>query len=250
MKRVILCLLCLISMVASAPTYAASCSFETRGAAALDDFDVLRTLRCLVNAVDRLESENAALKRRLEEVESVMTELPAEYSNIDGEVTREDGRAVGTARFLLSARSTGGANALPIDQAVLEEVCSASGGCSVSLEFRELSLFDSETKGSLLVGPCRFTYTAGKGDWSLGEGCGNSASSGKDGDQFATTDPDVASIIFSSSGGCLFAESEPSRGGAQGDTFIRDHRLGLFLVAMPSLQPNGIRRFQCELVLN
>ncbi len=229
---------------------ASNCNFQIRGAAALDDFDVLRTLRCLVRELDKLQRENAALKRRLDEIESKMTELPAAYSNVDGEVTREEGRAIGRASFVLSARSTGGANAMAIDQAVLEEVCGRRGGCAVTLGFRQLSLFDPEPKGSVLTGPCQFTYAAGSGVWSVGAGCGDAPSSGRDGDQKASSELADDPVIVEASGACLLSESEPARSVGQDGSFTRDQRIGLFLVAMPSRQEDGIRRFQCELVLN
>ena len=150
---------------------------------------------------------------------------------------------------VLSARTTGGANALPIDQSVLEEMCSRTGGCAVSIAFRQLGLFDGGAKGSVLTGPCQFTYAADSGAWSIGAGCGGGPLSGVDGDQSATAAAATDPVIVSSSGACLLSESEPGRGVGQNGGFARDHRKGLFLIAMPSGQPDGIRRFQCELVL-
>ncbi len=227
-----------------------ACDFEVEGAVYLPDAAVVRTLRCLVVELARLKRENAALKRRLAEVEGLLTELPAAYSNVDGVVTEELGRAIGTATFVLSARSTGGANALPIEQRVLDEVCGVSGGCAVSVVFRQIGLFNDEPKDSVLTGPCQFTYAPDDGDWTLGSGCGSGPISGTDGDRLSGEAAAADPVIVSSGGACIFSESAPSRSVGTENGFQRDTAPGLFLVAMPSRQPDGIRRFQCELVLN
>ena len=240
------CLTCFSPQALSAAT----CDFRTRGIAVLDDFDIARTLRCLVIELDKVKRENAALKRQLDKIADVLTEIPADFSNVDAVVSRVEGRAVGRASFVLSARSTGGPNALPIDQAVLEEVCGRNGGCAVLLGFRRSGLFDNEPRYAHLTGPCQFSYSAGKGAWSLGAGCGDAPKTGTDGDETASSTGERDPVIVEAAGACLLSESAPSQSVGQGDSFTRDHRIGLFLVAMPSRQPDGIRRFQCELVLN
>ena len=240
------CLTCFSPQALSAAT----CDFRTRGLAVLDDFDIARTLRCLVIELDKLKRENAALRRRLDQMDDILVEVPADYSNVDGIVSREEGRAIGRASFVLSARSTGGPNALPVDQTVLEEVCGRNGGCSVLLGFRRTSLFDTEPRYAHLTGPCQFSYSAGRGAWSLGAGCGDAPKSGTDGDETASSAGRSDPVIVEAAGACLFSESAPAQSVGQGDSFTRDHRIGLFLVAMPARQTDGIRRFQCELVLN
>ena len=226
-----------------------ACDFEVEGAASLPDAVIVRTLRCLVIELNRVRRENTDLRTRLEEVEGLLTELPAEFSNINGEVTEDPERAIGTATFLLSARSTGGANALPIDERALFEVCGASGGCAVSLAFRQIGLFNDEPKDSILTGPCQLTYAPDTREWNLGAGCGTGPISGKDGDRLSSA-ADADPVIVASGGACILSESEPSRSVGTQDGFQRDTAPGLFLVAMPSRQPDGIRRFECELVLN
>ena len=226
-----------------------ACDFKVEGVAALPDAVVLRTLRCLVVELNRVRRENAELRQRLGDVDGLLTELPAAFVNDNGQVTEEVGRAIGTATFRLSARSTGGPNTLPVDQRVLEEVCGASGGCAVSVAFRQIGLFNDEPKDSILTGPCQFSYAIESKEWTLGEGCGTGPLSGKDGDRLTgsvSADP----VIAASGEACIFSESEPSRSVGTEDGFQRDTAPGLFLVAMPARQPNGIRRFECELVLN
>ncbi|MEM7719418.1 MAG: hypothetical protein AAF222_09445 [Pseudomonadota bacterium] len=240
---------------------ASDCSFAVKGASAIPDAAVLRTLRCLVVELDRLQRENAALKerlrrenaaleKRLRAAEALLTELPAAYSNIDGVITQDEGRAIDTATFVLSARSTGGASALPIDQRVLEEVCGTRVGCSISIAFRHISLFNDTPKDSTLTGPCQFTYAPDDGAWSIGGGCETGALSGIDGDRFADEDPTVEPVILGAQGACLFSESAPSRSVGESVAFQSDFSPGLFLVSLPLRQAAGIRRYQCELVLN
>lgn len=243
-------LVVLLLAVAPGAATAQACNFEVDSFTALPDRVVLGVLRCLVRELDNVRRENAALRRDIEELKALMTQLPANYSNVDGVVTEEVGRAIGRASFVLTARTTGGASVMPLEQRVLDEVCGKSGGCSVTLAFRKISLFDAETKDSVLTGPCTFTYAPGDGKWSLGAGCNDGPRSGKDGDQSAGDDGTTDAVLVRSGGACLFAESDPVRAVGTDTGFHRDHSIGLYLVAMPSLQPDGIRRFECELVLN
>ena len=224
------------------------CDFRVQGVLPLPDAVVLRTMRCLVAELARVKRENAELRRRLSAVENLLTELPAPYSSVDGVVTETPGRAIGTASFLLSARTTGGANALQLDQRVLDEVCGTKGGCAVMLAFRQTGLTNDGPKVGLLTGPCQFTFEPGNRAWTLGEGCGMPSRSGVDGDRFATGSEALEPVIVTSGGACLFSESEPARGIGNADGFQPDEGPGFFLVAMPARQPDGIRRFECELV--
>lgn len=243
-------LIALLMAAAPGSAVAQACDFQVDAITPLPDRVVLRVLRCLVRELDTVRRENAALRRDISELRALMAQLPADYANSDGVVTEEPGRAIGRASFVLSARMTGGASVMPVEQRVLEEVCGRSGGCSVTLAFRQISLLDAETKNNVLTGPCQFTYAPGSGKWSLGAGCGDPPRSGKDGDQSAGDDETTDPVLVRSGGTCLFAESDPVRAVGTDRGFHRDHSLGLYLVAIPSLQPDGIRRFQCELVLN
>ncbi len=241
----------LIFFAALAPgsVMAQNCQFQVE-TSVMPEAQRVRILRCLVNELARVRRENAELKRRMSVIEALLVELPAEYANVDGVITEEEGRAIGRASFLLSARSTGGASALPVDQRVIAEVCGKSGGCAVSVTFRQIGLFNAEEKDRVLTGPCQFSYAPGTGEWTLGAGCGAASRSGRDGDQSVGGENEVDPVLVTSGGACLFSESEPLRSIGVEDGFQRDQSPGLFLVAMPSRQPDGIRRFQCELVLN
>lgn len=210
---------------------------------------MLRTLRCLVNRLDRVQRENADLRKRLSEVEALLGELPSTFANIDGVITREEGRAIGRASFILSARSTGGANALPLDQDVLEELCARDGGCALSVGFRSISLFGNELRAAEISGPCQFAYDAESGDWTIGQGCEGGAATGTDGGSRAGADPVEGAVVATSREACLFTESAPARSVGSDGVFESDHARGMFLVAIPERQPNGISRFQCELLL-
>ena len=146
------CALFLTLSFGASPAMAQACNFKVDTAVMSERLRV-DILRCLVNELAAVRRENDLLKRRLRDIEALMTELPAAYSNEDGVVTEVPGRAIGRASFVLSARSTGGANAMPVDQRVLDEVCGRSGGCAVSIAFRQISLFDAESKASVLTGP-------------------------------------------------------------------------------------------------
>lgn len=246
---VLIPVLVMFAALAPGPVTAQNCQFRVE-TSVMPEAQRVRILRCLVNELARVRRENAELKRRMSEIEALLVELPAEYANVDGVVSHAEGRAIGRASFLLSARSTGGASALPLDQRVLAEVCGKSGGCAVSVVFRQISLFNAEEKDRVLTGPCQFTYAPATGEWTLGAGCGVAPRSGKDGDQTVSGEDTVEPVLVRSGGACLFAESEPSRSVGREDGFQRDHSPGLFLVAMPARQPEGIRRFECELVLN
>ena len=190
------------------------------------------------------------LKKTVAEFESIVKRMPADYSNLDGEVTEEIDRVIGRATFLLTSNGGNSASAMTIDQRALEQVCGKAGGCDITMLFRQLSLFDSEPKDSSLSGPCGFTYQPDSGEWSLGIGCeGDGAKSGVDGDQSVGLQGEGGDLIVESGGACILAESDLGRAMGQSESLARDHGQGLFLIAMPSRQPEGIRRFQCELVL-
>jgi hypothetical protein len=212
------------------------------------DTEVIETLRCMNSEIARLKRDQARLEQRLKELERLETRFPEDYANVDGKVTEEPGRAIGRASFVLTARSTGSASVLPVEQRVLEEVCGKSGGCSLSVIFRQFSLFDGEAKETVLTGPCQFIYARSSGAWAIGEGCAVDGTSGTDGDQLAVTGESSGSVITASGGACLFAESEMARARSE-DTIARDGSRGLFLLSVPSRQPDGIRRYTCELAM-
>lgn len=226
----------------------AQCPFDVNYGGIGDD-QIIKTFRCLNAEIARLKRDQARLEARVKEFDRLMTQLPAEYVNADGKVTEEPGRAIGRASIKLTARATGSASVLPVDQRVLEEVCGKAGGCSLSVIFRQFSLFDGDAVETILTGPCQFTYSRTNGDWAIGEGCAVDAASGTDGDQLALAGDTSGSVIAASGGACLFAESELARAKSD-DSLARDGSRGLFLLSVPSRQPDGVRRYSCELAMN
>ena len=215
----------------------------------ISDLEMLQVLRCLNNEVVKLRRDQTRLEQRLQEYDRLLSQMPAEYSNADGQVTEEPGRAIGRASFVLTARATGSASALQIEQRVLEEVCGKSGGCALSLTFRQFSMFDGAAKGTVLIGPCQFSYDAATGAWGVGDACsGGGATSGVDGDQRGVGG-DAGDVIAQSGGACVLSESDLARASGV-DAIARDGSRGLFLLSIPSRQADGIRRFNCELVLD
>ncbi|MEM9426547.1 MAG: hypothetical protein AAGA06_07575 [Pseudomonadota bacterium] len=242
--------LVLSSVAFSTPAAASDCTLRNRHLL-IDEGALFRFLRCLTGEVNALRRENQALKRRVAALEEIAGEVPATFSNFDGQITRVEGRVIARASFVLSARSTGGPSALPLDQDVVETLCARDGGCSVTVGFRQMSLFGNDPKNADISGPCQFTYDAGSGDWSVGEGCEGGKASGRDGGTRTSAQAGPGDVIASSLSACVLAESAPARSvGSGGGGFENDHARGLFLVSRPSQQPDGITRFQCELLLN
>lgn len=226
----------------------AQCDFEV-GFHGIDDRAILQTFRCLNTEILRLKRDRARLERRLAEFERLTEEIPAEFINLDGEITEDPGRPIRRARFRLTPPSTGRAGALPIDQRVLEELCGASGGCLLSLTFREFGLRSDRAQSSVPTGPCQFSYSGGSGAWAIAEGCGaDDVRSGIDGERGALSGQQGA-IIAEVGGACVLAESEMSRSSGN-DTLATDTSRGLFLLSIPSRRPGSVPRFDCALVLN
>ena len=207
--------------------------------------------RCLLAEIRDLKAEQARTRRIIAELERVLGGLPVDYLNEDGKVTVEPKRPIGSASFLLTSRTTGGANSLEIDQAVLEELCSRRGGCEIIILFKEISPLGSELMNSVSSGPCTFNYAAATGEWVLSDGCGARGSlTGIDGDEAAAASGFPNDAIADAANACLLSESDLGRFGATGEReLVRDHTKGMFLIAMPSRQEQGIRRFQCDLLI-
>ena len=206
-------------------------------------------LRCLNNRITDLHKANNQLKRRIAKLEAVAGELPTAWSNENGVIKEEPGRPIGSADFLLTARTTGGASSLAIEQRVLEELCSASGGCSVTIAKNQLSLFNKEPTQSAVSGPCQLTYSADSGDWALSGGCGSEPKSGTDGDGGLGSEGGNSVEIAVAGDACILADSGLSKSVGGDEGLATDRSKGLFLIAVPSRQSGVKRRFQCELSL-
>jgi len=230
------------------PAQARECRFH---AGRSTEIALKNVVRCVLAEIRDLKAEQARTRRVIAEYERVLGELPVDYLNEDGKVTVEPNKPVGSANFLLTSRTTGGANSIEIDQAVLEELCSRRSGCEIMILFKQISLLSSEPLNSISSGPCFFNYASATGEWVLGEGCGTRGSlTGIDGDEAAASSGLPNDAIADAANACLLSESDLGRFGASGErAFVRDHTKGMFLIAMPSRQEQGIRRFQCDLLI-
>ena len=207
--------------------------------------------RCLLAEIRDLKAEQARIRRIIAEFERVLGKLPVDYLNEDGKVTVEPNRPIGSANFSLASRTTGGANSLEIDQAVLEELCSRRSGCELVILFKQIGLRSPEPVNWISSGPCIFNYTVKTGEWVLSEGCGARGSlAGVDGDEAAASSGTPNDAIADAANACLLSESDVGGFDATGErALVRDHTKGMFLIAMPSRQEQGIRRFQCDLLI-
>jgi hypothetical protein len=224
-----------------------NCQLEINSQYYSDGEAMQEFLRCLNNRITDLHKTNNQLQRRIAKLEAVAGNLPTAWSNEDGVITEEPGRPIGNASFLLSARSTGGANSLAIEQRVLEEVCGTSGGCTLTIAMNQLSLFDKKPKESAVSGPCQLTYKPDSGDWAVSGGCGGAPQSGIDGDGGLGSDGGNSVEIAAAGGACILADSGLSKTVGGDEELTSDRSKGLFLIAMPSRQSGAERRFQCEL---
>ena len=205
---------------------------------------------CLLAEIRDLKRKQAELERIVPEYKRLIAELPVPYVNDNGKVSVEEGRKIGSATFILTARQTGGASSLPVDQDVMEALCAGRHRCEISLILREIGLFSAEPTSSTISGPRLFDYDARTGDWIRGDGCVGGTLRGVDGESYAGATTGGADIITEAGEGCLLADADKHRTiGAAHDLFERDHGKGLFLVAMPERRTDGRARFRCDLVI-
>lgn len=204
---------------------------------------------CLLAEIRDLQREQQRFRRTIAEFERALGEMPVDYRNEDGNVTVEPDRRIGKAILVLSARLTGGASSLEVDQAVLEELCSSRGGCEISIFFQAFGVRDTDLTEMVASGPCIFSYTSTTGAWARGEGCDPEGSlNGIDGDNAVAGAGQNSSVIATAGGACLLAESDARRQFVSPSNELqRDHSKGLFLLAIPSRQEQGTRRFRCNL---
>ena len=225
-----------------------NCNAEMR-AIEVDQAGIRKNIACLNDSINALIRENTRLKKRVKALENLVGALPAPWSNVDGVITADPDRPIGSATFLLSSRSTGGASALAIDQEVMEGLCNTGGGCTLVVSFKQLSLFNKTPKESVLSGPCQFTYAPKSGDWTVGAGCGAQAATGNDGDGGLGGEAANSVEIAVAGGACILADSGLAKAVGAEEGLAPDRSKGLFLIAMPSRQSGPSRRFQCEVAL-
>ncbi|WP_343082419.1 hypothetical protein [Ostreiculturibacter nitratireducens] len=206
---------------------------------------------CLLAEIDDLKKRQEELERIVPEYERLVAEMPVPYLNDNGKVTVEEGRRIGSATFTLDARQTGRASSLRLDQAVIEELCTTTRGCRMSLIRRVIGLRQTEPLESIIVGPCLFDYDAVSGAWLRGTGCSGDAISGKDGDGAVGAKSSGADVVIEAGEGCLMADADIRLAvGADHEILDRDHSRGLYLIAAPERLTTSIRRFRCDLEID
>lgn len=237
--------------VSAAPAQARDCTFDLNRLQ-IDASEIYKSLRCLVTSVNRLERENERLKNRVAVLEEGARQIPVPWANLDGVISQTPNRPIASAAFRLTSRSTGGANALAIDQDVLEELCDKIGGCTLTISLKAFELFERKPENRVISGPCRFTYTADaidKSTWAVGKGCGAGALSGVDGDGGLGEGEANNAEIALAGGACLLSDARLENAAGNSAALASDRTEGLFLLAIPTRQTERSRRFQCELSL-
>lgn len=211
------------------------------------DADLRPVISCLSNEIVELKREQSRLRRQLEDQALSLREIPGEYRNENGVVSRSPNRNLQTASFILTSRHGNSPASLPIAQNVIRKLCAGEEGCFISLILRREGIGNNTPQDVIVSGPCLFDYDTATGNWSRGVGCGESTpAQGRDGNGSATGD-DGAETIAVANGGCILADSDPRTIGVQAHILGRDHAKGLFIIAAPSLRENGEGRFRCEL---
>jgi hypothetical protein len=243
-------ILTLVLCLSAAPALARDCVAEVprfpRTAS-----DLLDAIACLDAEIRALRLERARLEARVAEQAAALAEVPVAYLNEDGRENVEEDRPLSSARFVLTARQTGGAASLPVERTVLAALCARPGGCRLTL-LQRLSGFGQPTPDTATgVGPCAFHYDPAGGAWFRGAGCGETDErQGVDGGGSAAR-PEQGREIASVGGGCLLADADIDlRPESPLEPLGRDTGRGLFLVAAPALGPGAGARFRCELTLD
>lgn len=197
---------------------------------------------CIEKAVRELRAKQELMEQELKSLREILADTPAPYLNDNGAVTRQPGRRIGQARFVLNARQTFGATALQIDQAVLEELCS-NGGCQIRLAKTEIGLFNAEPTGTDITRPCGFDYDSASGAWARSGGCGSGPGKGVDGNGRPGATAGGAEEIAAVAGSCVIADADLGR---SGQSYSADWTKGIYLIAQ---RPEGSTgsRFICEL---
>lgn len=248
MRVLALCVLCLL---AAAPARARDCREDMPRGLPARAFAYAEVIDCLLGEIATLRREAARLAARVGALEAALSAIPADYVNLDGKARAPEGRPVGKALFVLSARQTGGTAAMPLDMSVVEALCAGPGGCSLLLVRRDAGLARPRGSAARGVGPCLFLYDADGGAWFRAAGCGGADAAGVDGDGGALSGSGAGGEIVAEAGGsCLLADSDARpQLGREATLLGGDRGPGLFLIAAPDRGDDPGRRFRCELVL-
>lgn len=248
MRALALAVLCLC---AALPAAARDCRSEVPRRIPDHTFAFSDVIDCLLDEIAALRRDQARLAARVGALEAELAAIPADYLNLDGKVAAPEGRPVGRARFVLTARQTGGTAAMPLDMAVVEALCAGTGGCTLALARRDLDSRRAEAGAAEGVGPCVFLYDGDSLAWFRAAGCDGGGVAGLDGDGGPLSGSGRGGEIVAEAGGvCLLADSDASpRLGPEATFLGGDHGPGLFLIAAPARGDDPGRRFRCELVL-
>jgi len=204
-------------------------------------------LTCLVAEIADLKAEQQRLKAQVEKLQQKVGELPGDFRNENGKISRPNGPIVGSASFLLSARQGVSSASLPIDQAAMEMLCAKKGGCLISIFFEAEGMRLTDTSETIAVGPCALSYNSTSGAWARGTGCGDAgAANGVDGNGSPGTGGGDE-IVTAAGGGCLLSDADAARSVGGAATFGADGSRGFYLVAAPALRESTGGRFRCEL---
>lgn len=225
------------------PALARDCRLPLRTEAEARDL-----VNCLLAEIHDLKREQVQLRRLIEEQARALQELPGDYRNDNGIVSRDRNRRLSTATVLFSSSEANSISGIKVAQDVLEELCAREGGCALSLTLRAEGHQASPPRDETITGPCLLNYTSQTGAWLSSGDCGAvEAKRGQDGDGVPTGDGG-AEVIAEAGGGCLLADSNPNiRIGPGNNTLGRDHEMSLFVIAASDLRQNGSGRFRCEL---
>ena len=201
---------------------------------------------CLLAEIASLKRDQARLRREVEELQEALADIPGEFRNNNGRVTRLGGQRLVEASFAIDARTREGTAALAIDQAALEDLCAIN--CTITMSLIAEGLREADPAPAFALGPCAFHYGSENRAWARSGTCGD-AISGIDGDG-APTGISGGEIIAEVGSACRLADSDPRLGVDPGARALgRDHAPGLFLIADPSLWEGDEARFRCELTL-
>ena len=213
-----------------------------------EQFGAYNTLACALAEINDLKAEQAQLRAEVNRLKRAVRELPGEFRNEDGKISKPDGGKIGSATFLLTARSGLGSASLPIEQSLLAELCSGGGGCSVTVLYEAEGIRLGETTETIAVGPCSLSYNPTSGSWARGDGCGEAGvPTGIDGNG-SPVSGGGGETIAAAGGACVLADADAGRSvGGSGEFLGGDSARGFHLIAAPALREKTGGRFRCEL---
>ena len=206
-----------------------------------------RAFRCVIAEIEELKRQQKQIAVLERQVAELRRRVPAEYININGKVTEEQGRLIGKATFVLDSSRSGKPFSLPLAQDVVEELC-AEKSCHVLLSLSVSGVFSDEPLLKETIGPCGFNYDAGTGEWTLAAGCSVSGATGTDGDGGSAIAGGDADIILTAGEACLLTDTEiRTRPGQPTVGFGPDRSRGLYVASVPDRRPDIARPYQCVL---